>query len=273
MTRIYVPPNKFFKTTDIFGLAALNVFLNNYTIHRTNYPDLFEGDTYLIGVGGYYNPDKNRFDYKQENFNKYHSNGIKYSSFGLIWKKFGSDICDRFIKNDEFQTVAEREDFTHKIADYVNSKFVIAIDADANNIKAYEEKYHIGIITVSEIISILNYNEEDFYNTLDIASSILKNVIFYIIEKNKTLENTTLEEKKMGIRCIIKTNDILKFGPLDISYSDIPEVDIPYAKLPGWETPGDYFITTIEFDFNSWGGTKTWLEKWLHENKVPYMIS
>jgi hypothetical protein len=76
----------------------------------------------------------------------------------------------------------------------------------------------------------------------------------------------------MGIRCIIKVEDVLKHGPLDITHLPYEEESWQYAKLDGWESPGDYFKTTIEFDFNSWGGTRTWLEPWLNKFKVPYRI-
>jgi hypothetical protein len=76
----------------------------------------------------------------------------------------------------------------------------------------------------------------------------------------------------MGLRCIIKVEDVLKHGPLEITHLDSEEIEWQHAKIEGWESPGDYFIDTIEFDFNKWGGTRPWLEPWLHRAKVPYRI-
>ncbi len=43
----------------------------------------------VIDVGGEYNADTGRFDHHQRGGAGERENGIPYSSFGLIWQKYG----------------------------------------------------------------------------------------------------------------------------------------------------------------------------------------
>ena len=47
----------------------------------------FEGIT--IDVGGLYDPDNDKFDHHYPGYNETMKNGIKLSSAGLLYKKYG----------------------------------------------------------------------------------------------------------------------------------------------------------------------------------------
>ncbi|MDB4837914.1 MYG1 family protein [Marinomonas sp.] len=47
----------------------------------------------VVDVGGIYDAEKGRFDHHQKGGAGARENGIPFSSFGLIWQKFGLEIC------------------------------------------------------------------------------------------------------------------------------------------------------------------------------------
>ena len=85
-----------FHTDDLFAAAALSLYFKkknkSFEIIRTREAGRIKEGDFVFDVGGIYNEKKNRFDHHQKTFKKKRKNGIKYSSFGLIWKKFGKEI-------------------------------------------------------------------------------------------------------------------------------------------------------------------------------------
>ena len=47
----------------------------------------------MIDLGGEYDPDAGRLDHHQRSGAGERGNGIPYSSVGLIWQKYGLEIC------------------------------------------------------------------------------------------------------------------------------------------------------------------------------------
>jgi uncharacterized UPF0160 family protein len=86
-----------FHSDDVFAAAALSLFLKRrkekFKIIRTRDEKIIKAGDYVFDVGGIYNPKKNFFDHHQRRGAGQRKNGIPYSSFGLVWKKFGPGIC------------------------------------------------------------------------------------------------------------------------------------------------------------------------------------
>src|SRR3990167_4593464 len=103
-----VTHNGSFHTDDVFAAAALILYLektNNdfsaqggpasgWEVIRTRNPKIIEEGDYVFDVGEVYNEKNNRFDHHQPGGAGKRQNGIEYSSFGLVWKKFGVEICE-----------------------------------------------------------------------------------------------------------------------------------------------------------------------------------
>lgn len=82
-----------FHADDVFSVAALKSILPSFKLIRTRDVELISQADIVIDVGGEYDPDTGRFDHHQRGGAGKRENGIPYSSFGLIWKKFGLEIC------------------------------------------------------------------------------------------------------------------------------------------------------------------------------------
>ncbi|WP_165728891.1 MYG1 family protein [Pseudoalteromonas sp. 31A1] len=139
-----VTHNGNFHADDVFSIAVLKHILPAFKLVRTRDKALIESADIVVDVGGEYNPDIGRFDHHQRGGAGERENGTPYSSFGLIWKKYGLTLC-----NDN-QAVADR----------VDSGLVSTIDAiDCGYVKGVVEG-----ITLSQTISMFNPTWEEESN-------------------------------------------------------------------------------------------------------------
>ena len=139
-----VTHNGNFHADDVFSIAVLKHILPAFKLVRTRDKALIESADIVVDVGGEYNPDTGRFDHHQRGGAGERENGTPYSSFGLIWKKYGLTLC-----NDN-QAVADR----------VDSGLVSTIDAiDCGYVKGVVEG-----ITLSQTISMFNPTWEEESN-------------------------------------------------------------------------------------------------------------
>lgn len=107
-----------FHADDAFAVATLQIYLDQlgdtYQVIRSRNPDIIDSGDYVVDVGQVYDEDQNRFDHHQASFNDKGYLAIPYSSFGLVWKHFGKEICGNSrvwekIRN-EFVTVIDGND-------------------------------------------------------------------------------------------------------------------------------------------------------------------
>lgn len=117
--RLLVTHNGSFHTDDIFACAALAIMLERageqFEIIRTRDEVIIKTGDYVFDVGGVYDETANRFDHHQVGGAGKGESGIEYSSFGLVWHKFGADLCG-----------------SKKAASTVDNKLVTPIDAHDN---------------------------------------------------------------------------------------------------------------------------------------------
>lgn len=111
--KICVTHNGAFHADDLFATAALSILNNgNIKIIRTRDPKIIATGDYVYDVGGENNGDNNKFDHHQKEGGGKRENGIPYAAFGLVWKKYGEQICGN-----------------KEVADYIEKKIVCFIDA------------------------------------------------------------------------------------------------------------------------------------------------
>ncbi len=82
-----------FHADDVFAVAALRMTYEDVILVRSRDPIVLASCDILADVGGEYNPDTNKFDHHQRGRAGARSNGVLYSSFGLVWQKFGAHLC------------------------------------------------------------------------------------------------------------------------------------------------------------------------------------
>jgi uncharacterized UPF0160 family protein len=133
-----------FHADDIFACAAISLVLvkNNedFEIFRTRDPEIISNGDYVFDVGGVYDAETKRFDHHQKGGAGGRENGIEYSSFGLVWKKFGAELCG-----------------AQKVADLLDQKLVSPVDAGDNGIDLFKNNFeNVLPYTVNDVFSIFS---------------------------------------------------------------------------------------------------------------------
>ena len=167
--------NGSFHTDDIFACATLCLMLEKkdekFEIIRTRDPDIIKSGNYVFDIGYVYDEELNKFDHHQPGGASKRPNGIEYSSFGLVWKKFGIELC-----------------VSQKVADIVDQKLVAPVDAFDNGIDLVENKYHTTPYYIQHMFFSMRptWREENlskevmFLKSVEIAKTILTREIIQI---------------------------------------------------------------------------------------------
>jgi uncharacterized UPF0160 family protein len=95
-----------FHADEVFAIAALSLLGNPVEVVRTRDRDAVAQADLRVDVGFRDDPSTGDFDHHQRDFDRARENGVRYASFGLVWRQFGARICD----GD--QTVADAVDAT-----------------------------------------------------------------------------------------------------------------------------------------------------------------
>ncbi|TRX56615.1 MYG1 family protein [Thalassomonas sp. M1454] len=162
--KIIATHNGNFHADDVFSIAALKHIFPSVTLVRTRDLDVISKADIVVDVGGEYDCDTDRFDHHQRGGAGARENGIPYSSFGLIWKKYGLQICDG----------------NQEVADSVDANLVSTIDAvDCGYVQGVAQG-----ISLSQTISMFNptWQESSHFDTcfdeaVEFAARILSRFI------------------------------------------------------------------------------------------------
>ena len=93
MTKTIVTHGGKFHADDVFSVAALSHLFPNAQLIRTRDAKLIAEADIVLDVGQEYDAATGRFDHHQRGGAGARDNGIPYSSFGLVWRHFGLEIC------------------------------------------------------------------------------------------------------------------------------------------------------------------------------------
>ena len=157
-----------FHADDVFSIAAIKSILPSFKLIRTRDLEQIAKADIVIDVGGEYDSETDRFDHHQRGGAGERENGIPYSSFGLIWQKYGLQICQG----------------NQGVANAVDAGLVSKIDAiDCGYVEGVTEGITKGI-SLSQTISMFNptWQEDSHFDTcfdeaVEFASRVLTRFI------------------------------------------------------------------------------------------------
>ena len=242
-----------FHADDVFACATLSLLLEKkgekFKIIRTRNEETIKNGDYVFDVGGIYDSDKNKFDHHQVGGAGKRENGIEYSSFGLVWKKFGEEICG-----------------SQKVAEIVDKKLVAPIDADDNGFNLVEKKYEIFPYLVQDVLSTFkptsleNFNmDKQFLKAFVLAKEILEREIKRAndqIEITKIIQNVYRNTKDKRI-IILDAPKVSRYEMWD-ALQDFPE---PFFVV--YNTTNDEWRTVaMRLKPNSFENRKNLLKIW-----------
>jgi len=181
-----------FHADDVFAVATVRLWLEKngsknifgktkIEVIRTRNLEIIAKGDFVVDVGGEYNVDKKIFDHHQAGGAGKHPNGIPYSSFGLVWKEYGKDICD-----------------SQEVADVINKRIVQPVDAVDNGVDLCNLIYpEVQPYFISDLIGIYNFVpkkkrggnlDENFLQAVGLVGDVL--------EREIEMAQIEVEEKK-----------------------------------------------------------------------------
>ena len=83
-----------FHADEVFAIAALTLLDGSVEVVRTRDAEAVANADLRIDVGFRDDPGTGDFDHHQRDFAAARDNGVRYASFGLVWREFGPQICD-----------------------------------------------------------------------------------------------------------------------------------------------------------------------------------
>lgn len=239
--KICVTHNGSFHADDLFATAALSILNNGHIkIVRTREEEWFEKGDYVYDVGGIYDPKINRFDHHQMGGAGIRFNGIPYSSFGLVWKKFGERICGSL-----------------EIALKIDEKLVQAIDANDNGINLFDVKGEVAPYTIQDIFFNFrpSWKEEQDYD-----ANFMK-LLHFVVE--------ILKREIVNTRNALEVASIVKKA---YEEAEDKRVIIFEGTYPWFETINEYSepLYVISKKVGVWRAEAVRKEKYKFETRKPF---
>lgn len=221
-----VTHNGGFHSDDIFACATIQIYLHkkgeDYEVVRTRDQKEIQKGDFVFDVGEVYDPLLNRFDHHQKGGAGVRENGIPYAAFGLVWKKFGLEICE-----DE------------EIVNEIDRKIVQPIDANDNGLDVYISKIeNISPVTFQDIVGLYYPEEgsdekkylENFLILTALAKEILEKSILKIkkqLEVNSYMKD--LYEKSEDKKFVVVEK---KYSRYEVSVGAIDLEELLYIVYP-----------------------------------------
>jgi len=238
-----VTHNGNFHADDVFSIAAFKSILPSFKLVRTRNLELIAKADIVIDVGGEYDPDTDRFDHHQRGGAGERENGIPYSSFGLIWKKYGLEICQG----------------NQSVANAVDAGLVSTIDAiDCGHVEGVSKG-----ISLSQTISMFNptWQEDSHFDScfdeaVDFASRVLTRFI--------ASANGGINAKEIVAKAIDNAEDsrvivLEKYTPWKKTVHALSE-DALYMIYPS--QTGQWRIQTVPVEPDSFEDRKSLPKQW-----------
>lgn len=247
--------NGSFHADDIFATAMLLILLERKgesgEVIRSRDPEILKTGDYVFDVGGVYDAEKNLFDHHQVGGAGKNKNGIEYSSFGLVWKKFGAELCE-----------------SSEVALFVEKKLVSPIDAWDNGFDLVEGRHEVAPYYIQNMFFVMQptWQEDDmkldeiFLKCVEIAKIVLVREIVHA-------KDTIMAEKSV-ISIYQETSDkriivLDKNYPVEYTLDSFPE---PLFLIYPRKTDNTWGVKTVRknpkmFDNRkdfpkAWGGLK-----------------
>jgi len=238
-----------FHPDDVFCVALLSILYNGaIKVIRTRNEKEFQKADFVLDIGLVYDPDHNRFDHHQEGGAGFRDNKITYSAFGLLWKKYGVEVCG-----------------SQKISDILEKKLVEVIDADDMGLDLSQNKitYVYPFMMTDAIYSMRPTWKENssnidkfFFKAVDFAKDILIREIK--IAKDKIEAESLVDDiysNSEDKRIIIFSKQYL---PKDLLINYPEPLFVVYKEMYGEK----WRVTTIEKSENTYECRKNFPESW-----------
>ncbi len=218
-----------FHTDDVFAVAGLLLLIGekNEKVVRTRDRDKIDKADYVVDLGGLHNPKTNRFDHHQANGAGERKNGVPYASFGLVWLKYGKDLCG-----------------SDKAALIIEEKLVQIIDAIDNglDVQNLTSKSGVRSYLIHDLVSSFRpawdekgrTSDRAFLEVVAIAKKVLKREIILANSKIKAQEHVTKICEEAESKQVVVLEDRYPWTETLLNYPEIFFVVQPDESRRHW---------------------------------------
>lgn len=240
--------NGTFHCDEIFSTIMFSKLLPDVVVCRTSDLEKAKKTQYIYDVGG------GELDHHQFGGNGERENGVKYSSCGLVWKKYGKDIIKKYT-NDNIDETWQM----------IDKNLIQCIDAgDNGQIPDIDTSYRL--VQVANIISEFNPTWDEnvdpdikFQKALQVAEIVFENSIINTISKIKAKGKVELaiNDAKDGIMTLEK---FLPWKEVLLESDSAKAKLINFVIFPS--NRGGYNIYTVPEKLGSFESRKLFPKEW-----------
>lgn len=159
-----------FHADEVLASAALRLVNPSLPILRTRDQEQLDAADIIFDVGRVFDPATFRFDHHQLEYKEARENGIPFSSFGLVWRELGAELCG-----------------SSPAALRVDRWLVQGVDAVDCGVTLCKETMPVTMMSISSVIGGFNPGWQDITSTearneaferaISLAKSVLENTI------------------------------------------------------------------------------------------------
>lgn len=241
-----------FHADDVFASVFLDHLLGDLKLYRVSrVPQKLKEDVIVFDIGN------GEFDHHQRGCKEMRTNTIMYSSFGLLWRKFGKEYLSRFVSENEVDYVWS----------FIDKKLVQLVDAADCGQFPHAEK--MPLLTISKIIKMFEpkwntqEDEKDKFNKAFLKACHMANMVF---ENAVELAIATQKSKEFVDEAIEKCQEsklllLERYAPWqEWVWSNPKANEMLYVIHPS--PRGGYNIAVIPNGIESYVARKALPEKW-----------
>lgn len=191
-----------FHADDVLAAAALRLVNPAVTVLRTREREQLDAADVVFDVGRIFDPVTCRFDHHQPEYQEGRDNGIPYSSFGLVWRELGVELCG-----------------SAAAAARVDRWLVQGVDAVDCGVTLNKEAMPVTVMSIASVIGGFNPGWQDdtsaqarnaaFERAVGMAVAVLQNAIREAVSAEQA-------------RAMLAQGTVLEDGRLLVLDSDVP---------------------------------------------------
>lgn len=243
--------NGTFHSDEVFSTVLLSKVLKKDILKLCRTSNIKEGITGFVYDVGY-----GKYDHHQPGGNGERKNGIKYSSFGLVWRDFGKD----YLKQLNCLQIEE-------VWSMVDKKLVQNIDAIDNGQLGKLTQFDFEVVTLPNLISMYNSNWDDeqanqnemFLKAVQFAQTVFDRFIISVVSKirAKSRVEDAIENSKNQILILEK---FMPWKEFLLDSENEKAKNILFVVFPS--NRGGYNVYAVPKENGSFESRKLFPEKW-----------
>ncbi|MFT4310298.1 MAG: MYG1 family protein [Candidatus Woesearchaeota archaeon] len=231
-----------FHADDVFACATLLECFDARIIRTRDSTQLAQAN-YRVDVGMRYDVSTHDFDHHQQQGAGMRPNGIPYASFGLVWKHFGTRLCEQVV------------------VDYLDTSFVQHIDGPDNGVQILSAKEGFYVYSLHSLFLHMRptWKEHDyderFLEAVEFARVVLRNEIRHAQATLEAQQRVAQALEQRPHKSYVLFDQYLPWKELVMADADI--LYVGYKK-----EDGSWALQCVNSEPNSFAVRKSLPEAW-----------